>query len=171
MGTSYRVIIGLGLCALLQACASLSNTESNKALSAGEVSVKGGVVKEGMTYFQCPSTTCRVPVKVTVQTGDASGKTCTFELPDVVVVKLPETTIEWVLSGPMGTEDFDSDGIKIKTHSSDSAAFERPVQGSKSVKILSHNPRFRLFGYDIKVKHGFGGKKCDPFDPIIVNSG
>ena len=132
-----------------------------------------------LEVITCKTNRCEVPVEVTVDTKEVSGRTCAFAYPDVVVTKNKKTEIVWILTeknsavGAKFRDDFGGqDGIRIyrgtkgQTHFKN-RKFQNMEFGWERDEDTADSAT--AYFYDIAVDHSFGGRRCDVPDPIIVN--
>lgn len=167
--SACAVLVAAGAASAQQSPSSQS--QSRSTFSAG-YSAWGGIIQPGMSYVECKGagSECLIKVTVTVDSSDTSGETCSFILPQVVVVFDPNITIKWQLDNSTAGTEFTVRGIKVRR-----AALDRldivPITASagQEFKWKSTNAKFRVFAYDVNVKNSNG--VCDTFDPIIINRG
>ena len=128
------------------------------------------------TVWQChKGGSCPVPIAVTVDITDASGRTCKFAIPSFVITKNKNTEITWNLteSGSSTHAHFadnkgmPNDGIYIYGGADFKGRKRQPQSFSWQRDKNPGSDEALTYFYDVYVENDLG--KCDVPDPIIVN--
>lgn len=132
------------------------------------------------TYHDCGNaTTCTVPVSVVVDAGDPQGKKCTWDFPDIVVVRKNGAVVTWKIDTGASTagtkfskkQNNPGTGVDLKLGQVAQGHYKFQSHTDTEFVWKRDSGFFRVIFYDFNVEHNHGsGKKCDPPDPIIVNT-
>ncbi len=140
-----------------------------------------GPVTGDLSHQRCDYRVCPVVIKVTVDpmNNDPTGRTCSFEVPYVLVLRHPQAEVTWTLvevSSSRAAKFRDSpgagDGIEIHRGPVGAMHFRNRSHQNQSFgwhRNHSTGNDARVYLYDMNVEHNFGAGRCDVPDPIIVN--